>query len=77
MEASTEAEQKPMLLVFEHVIQFWVVSPKHFIASQSEELYENEAIIMSEIMVASKAIGPLANLSQTDTFVLIELFQSH
>jgi hypothetical protein len=47
------------------------------IASQSEELYKNEAIIMSEIMVASKAIGPLANLSQTDTFVLIELFQSH
>ena len=66
-----------MLLVFEHVLKFLAASPKHLIASQSEELYKNEAIIMSTNMAASKATGPLANLCQIDTFVLIELFQSH
>jgi hypothetical protein len=48
------------------------------IASQSEEpLYENDAIIISTIMVASKATRPLANLNQIDTFVFIEIVQSH
>ena len=69
-----------MLSVFEHVLKFLVVSPKHLIASQSEEpLYENDTVrfIISTTMAASKATGLLANLSQIGTFLFIELAQSH